>query len=68
MTIISGIRSTRSSTWTPWAPRRQPFLEPRALHADDPDKEYDRYFLDGPIAAEIDLVAARAWAGGRIPL
>ncbi|HEX9088866.1 MAG TPA: hypothetical protein VF867_15215 [Arthrobacter sp.] len=39
-----------------------------ALHAEDPENEYARFFLDGPVATEIDLVAARAWAGGRILL
>ena len=39
-----------------------------ALHADDPEKEYTRFFRDGPVATEIDLAAARAWAGRRILL
>lgn len=39
-----------------------------ALHADNPEDEYLRFFQDGPVATEIDLVAARAWAGGRILL
>ena len=37
-----------------------------ALHAEDPDAEYARYFREGPVATKIDLVAARAWAGGRV--
>jgi hypothetical protein len=37
-----------------------------ALHAPDPDAEYDRFFGDGPVATKIDLVAAQAWAGGRV--
>lgn len=39
-----------------------------ALHAPDPDAEYARYFLDGPVATRIDLVLAREWASGRILL
>jgi hypothetical protein len=39
-----------------------------ALHADDPEGEYLRFFHDGPIVTEIDLVAARTWAGGRVLL
>lgn len=39
-----------------------------ALHADDPEAEYARYFQGGPIATKIDIAAAQAWAGGRILL
>lgn len=37
-----------------------------ALHADDRDAEYARFFRDGPVASRIDLVAAQQWAGGRV--
>lgn len=37
-----------------------------ALHAPDPDAEYARFFADGPIATQIDLVAVQTWAGGRV--
>jgi hypothetical protein len=37
-----------------------------SLHAEDPDAEYSRFFADGPVATQIDLVAAQVWAGGRV--
>jgi hypothetical protein len=37
-----------------------------ALHAEDPDAEYNRFFGDGPVASRIDLVALQVWAGGRV--
>lgn len=37
-----------------------------ALHADDQDAEYLRFFRDGPVATRIDIVAAQAWANGRV--
>jgi hypothetical protein len=40
----------------------------RALSAVDPEAEYARFFLDGPIATRIDLVAATEWARGRVLL
>jgi hypothetical protein len=40
----------------------------RALSADDPEAVYARFFLDGPIATRIDLVAATEWARGRVLL
>jgi hypothetical protein len=37
-----------------------------ALHAEDADAEYNRFFGEGPVATKIDLIAAQAWAGGRV--
>lgn len=37
-----------------------------ALHAEDPDSEYNRFFLEGPVATRVDLVALQVWAGGRV--
>lgn len=37
-----------------------------ALHADDSDAEYARFFGDGQVASRIDLVAAQQWARGRV--
>lgn len=39
-----------------------------ALHADDPEAEYARFFREGPIATRIDVVAATQWAKGRVLL
>jgi hypothetical protein len=32
----------------------------------DPDAVYARYFHDGPIATDLDLLAVRGWAKGRL--
>ncbi|RKR29806.1 hypothetical protein [Arthrobacter oryzae] len=34
----------------------------------DPDEVYSRYFRDGPIATDLDLLAVRGWAKGRLLL
>ncbi|MET4144290.1 hypothetical protein [Arthrobacter sp. UYCo732] len=39
-----------------------------ALHAEDSDAEYMRFFQEGPVATRIDLAAAQAWATGRVLL
>lgn len=39
-----------------------------AQSADDPDAEYARFFQDGPVATQNDLVTARNWVSGRILL
>lgn len=37
-----------------------------ALHAPDRDAAYNAYFKPGPVASELDMRLARAWATGRI--
>lgn len=39
-----------------------------SLRTDDPDAEYARFFQDGPVATDLDLVAVQDWARGRILL
>lgn len=41
-------------------------ISERSLLAADPEAEYSRFFQDGFIATEVDLLAVKAWAKGRI--
>ena len=39
-----------------------------AASSDDPEAAYSRFYQEGPIATRIDVVAATAWAKGRVLL
>lgn len=43
-------------------------IDELAFASFDPDAVYARYFRDGPIATDLDMLAVRGWARGRLLL
>lgn len=43
-------------------------IDELAFASFDPDAVYTRYFRDGPVATDLDLLAVRGWAKGRLLL